>query len=72
MKRILFLICLITNICFAQSTLDFDKNKELCDKKNDAKACTLTGSLYALKDKPDFDKAMEYTAKGCEGKDVNG
>ncbi|MDR1007333.1 MAG: hypothetical protein LBL65_02055 [Campylobacteraceae bacterium] len=71
MKKLL-LLCLISAVCFAQSTLDFDKNKELCDKKNDAKACSLVGSLYALKDKPDYEKAIEYTVKGCNGKDANG
>jgi TPR repeat protein len=65
-------LCLTVCVCFAQLTLDFDANKELCDKKNDAKACTLTGSLYAIKDKPDFDKAIEYTVKGCNGKDISG
>ncbi|MDR0762500.1 MAG: hypothetical protein LBF13_05585 [Campylobacteraceae bacterium] len=70
--KILTLLCLVICVCFAQLTLDFDKNKELCDKKNDAKACTITGSLYAIKDKPDYDKAIEYTAKGCNGKDISG
>jgi TPR repeat protein len=71
MKKLL-LLCLLSVACFAQLTLDFDKNKELCDKKNDAKACTLTGSLYMLKNKPDYDKAMEYAVKGCDGKDAGG
>ncbi|MDR2099552.1 MAG: hypothetical protein LBP40_01835 [Campylobacteraceae bacterium] len=71
MRKLSFL-CLMTAVCFAQITLDFDKNKELCDKKKDAKACTITGSLYGLKENPDFDKAIEYTIKGCEGKDASG
>jgi TPR repeat protein len=71
MKKLL-LMCLMSAVCFAQLTLDFDTNKELCDKENNAKACTLTGSLYAIGDKPDYDKAIEYTTKGCNGKDSGG
>jgi TPR repeat protein len=72
MKKLLVLICLIIEICFAQLSFDLDKNKELCDKKNDAKACTMAGSLYALNDNPNYDKAIEYTIKGCNGKDMEG
>ncbi|MDR1285346.1 MAG: hypothetical protein LBJ88_04000 [Campylobacteraceae bacterium] len=71
----LLLLCLVSAVCFAQLaqlSLDLDKNRELCDKKNNAEACFLAGYLYISQDEPDYEKAMEYTIKSCDGKIANG